>query len=86
MARQTATGNTGATVGAVKAVVYDKPRSFTVTQVPDPHAGPGELRLRVVLAGVCGTDAHLHDGQFDPVTHSRRATRSSAKSTRSAKA
>jgi D-arabinitol dehydrogenase (NADP+) len=51
----------------MKAVVYDKPRSFAVTEVPDPHAGPGEVRLRVVLAGVCGTDAHLHDGQFDPV-------------------
>jgi D-arabinitol dehydrogenase (NADP+) len=51
----------------VKAVVYDQPRSFTVTQVADPHAGPGEVRLRVVLAGVCGTDAHLHEGQFDPV-------------------
>ena len=47
--------------------MYDQPRSFTVTEVPDPHAGPGEVRLRVVLAGVCGTDAHLHEGQFDPV-------------------
>ena len=47
--------------------MYDQPRSFTVTEVPDPHAGPGEVRLRMVLAGVCGTDAHLHDGQFDPV-------------------
>jgi D-arabinitol dehydrogenase (NADP+) len=51
----------------VKAVRYDQPRRFAVTEVPDPHAGPGEVRLRVVLAGVCGTDAHLHDGQFDPV-------------------
>lgn len=47
--------------------MYEQPRSFTVTEVPDPHAGVGEVRLRVLVAGVCGTDAHLHEGQFDPV-------------------
>jgi D-arabinitol dehydrogenase (NADP+) len=52
---------------SMKAVVYDKPRSFTVTDVAEPHAGAGEVRLRVVLAGVCGTDGHLHQGEFDPV-------------------
>jgi len=51
----------------MKAVVYDQPRSFTVTDVAEPHAGPGEVRLRIVLAGVCGTDGHLHQGEFDPV-------------------
>jgi D-arabinitol dehydrogenase (NADP+) len=51
----------------VKAVVYDKPRSFSVTEVAEPHAGAGEVRLRVVAAGVCGTDGHLHEGQFDPL-------------------
>jgi threonine dehydrogenase-like Zn-dependent dehydrogenase len=51
----------------MKAVVYDQPRSFTVKDVAEPHAGPGEVRLRIVLAGVCGTDGHLHQGEFDPV-------------------
>ncbi|OZM77464.1 zinc-dependent alcohol dehydrogenase family protein [Pseudonocardia sp. MH-G8] len=51
----------------MKAVRYEKPREFTVSDVPEPHAGPGEVRLRVTAAGVCGTDGHLHDGQFDPV-------------------
>jgi len=51
----------------MKAVVYDQPRSFTVTEVAEPHAGDGEVRLRVVLAGVCGTDGHIHQGEFDPV-------------------
>jgi D-arabinitol dehydrogenase (NADP+) len=51
----------------MKAVVYDQPRSFTVTEVAEPHPGAGEVRLRVVLAGVCGTDGHLHQGEFDPV-------------------
>lgn len=51
----------------MRAVVYDAPGQFEVREVPDVHAGPGEVRLRVVLAGVCGTDGHLHRGQFDPV-------------------
>lgn len=48
----------------MKAVVYDAPRSFTVTDVPMPQPGPGEVRVRVLQTGLCGTDLHLHDGQF----------------------
>ncbi|MGK3945128.1 zinc-dependent alcohol dehydrogenase family protein [Streptomyces sp. RP5T] len=48
----------------MKAVVYDAPGSFTVREIPTPQAGPGEIRLRVLQTGVCGTDLHLHDGQF----------------------
>lgn len=50
----------------MKAVVYDKPRSFSIRELPDPMPGPGEVRLRILLAGVCGTDSHLHVGQFGP--------------------
>ena len=48
----------------MKAVVYDAPRSFTVREIPTPEAGPGEIRVRVIQTGVCGTDLHLHDGRF----------------------
>ncbi len=48
----------------MRAVVYDAPRSFSVREVPTPEPGPGEVRLRVTQTGVCGTDLHLHDGQF----------------------
>jgi threonine dehydrogenase-like Zn-dependent dehydrogenase len=30
--------------------------------IPKPAPGPGEVLLRVITAGVCGTDLHLHDG------------------------
>ena len=48
----------------MRAVVYDAPRSFAVTEIPDPVAGPGQVRVRVIQTGVCGTDLHLHEGQF----------------------
>ena len=48
----------------MRAVVYDAPRRFSVREVPTPEPGPGEVRVRVIQTGVCGTDLHLHDGQF----------------------
>ncbi|MGI8645750.1 MAG: L-threonine 3-dehydrogenase [Nocardioides sp.] len=29
--------------------------------VPEPTPGPGEVKIRVLRAGLCGTDVHLHD-------------------------
>jgi len=48
----------------MKAVVYEAPRRFSVRDVAKPEPGPGEVRVRVIQTGVCGTDLHLHDGQF----------------------
>lgn len=47
-------------------MVYDRPGRFDVRQVPTPEPGPGEVLLRVLVAGVCGTDLHLHNGDFGP--------------------
>ena len=48
----------------MRAVVYDAPRKFTVTEVPTPSARPGQVRVKVIQTGLCGTDLHLHEGQF----------------------
>ena len=53
-------------MGTMRAVVYDRPGSFAVRELPIPEPGPGEVRLRVLVAGVCGTDLHLHHGEFGP--------------------
>lgn len=49
-----------------RAVVYDAPRQFSVRDVEVAPPGPGQVLLRVLAAGVCGTDLHLHDGEFGP--------------------
>jgi D-arabinitol dehydrogenase (NADP+) len=49
----------------MKAVVYDAPRSFAIKEVADPEPGPGEVRIKVVQVGVCGTDLHIHNGDFN---------------------
>jgi D-arabinitol dehydrogenase (NADP+) len=50
----------------VRAVVYDRPRSFAVRDVAAPRPGAGEVLLRTRSTGVCGTDLHLHEGEFFP--------------------
>jgi D-arabinitol dehydrogenase (NADP+) len=32
-----------------------------------PEVGPGEVRIRVEQVGVCGTDLHIHNGDFNAV-------------------
>ena len=49
----------------MKAVVYDAPRSFSIKDVPDPEPGAGEVRIKVIQVGVCGTDLHIHNGDFN---------------------
>jgi hypothetical protein len=41
---------------SMKAVVYDAPGSYTITEVATPDPGPGEVRVRVQQTGICGTD------------------------------
>ncbi|MGO9581251.1 MAG: zinc-dependent alcohol dehydrogenase family protein [Acidimicrobiales bacterium] len=48
----------------MRAVVYDAPRSFEVCTVPTPEPAAGEVRLAVEMAGMCGTDLHIHEGGF----------------------
>ena len=51
----------------MKAVLYDAAHSYKVTEVPTPEPGPGEVRIRVIQTGVCGTDLHIDAGEFGAV-------------------
>ena len=50
--------------GNMKAVVYEAPRRFQVTEIPTPVPRRGEVLLAVEMAGMCGTDLHIHEGGF----------------------
>ena len=50
----------------MRAAVYNGPRDLRLESVPDPQAGPGDVKLRVLYNGICGSDLHeYYDG---PVT------------------
>lgn len=51
----------------MKAVLYDAPRSYSVADVPMPEAAAGEVRIKVDQVGICGTDLHIHEGDFNAV-------------------
>lgn len=45
--------------------------NVALSERPEPDAGPGEVVLDVIAAGICGTDIHIYDGEFatlPPVT------------------
>jgi D-arabinitol dehydrogenase (NADP+) len=48
----------------VKAVIYEAPRDFAVRDVDLGELGPGDVRIRVHQTGLCGTDKHIHEGDF----------------------
>jgi len=48
----------------MKALWYNAPRDFEIKQVPIPTVGDDEVLLKVSCCGVCGTDGHIHEGEF----------------------
>ncbi|WP_152364809.1 zinc-dependent alcohol dehydrogenase family protein [Microlunatus speluncae] len=50
----------------MRAIVFTGPGRFELADVPDPKPGPREVVVRVVAVGICGTDVHVLDGEFEP--------------------
>jgi D-arabinitol dehydrogenase (NADP+) len=49
----------------VRAVLYDAPASFRIADLPTPAPAPGQVLIKVIQVGVCGTDLHVHHGDFN---------------------
>jgi D-arabinitol dehydrogenase (NADP+) len=50
----------------MRAIQYDAPRSWKLVEIPTPEPGAGEVLVKMLVTGVCGTDRHLHEGEFGP--------------------
>jgi D-arabinitol dehydrogenase (NADP+) len=48
----------------MKAVLYSAPREFAVGDINAVEPGPRDVRIRVHQTGLCGTDKHIHEGDF----------------------
>ena len=49
----------------MRAIVIEEPNSVALREVETPEPGPGEVRVRSVLAGVCRTDLDILTGALD---------------------
>ncbi|RYP31707.1 hypothetical protein DL767_005620 [Monosporascus sp. MG133] len=46
----------------MKALRYEKPEVWGIVEVPLPTLRPGDVLIK--SCGVCGTDLHIHEGEF----------------------
>ena len=54
----------------MKALVkYDmKPHAMEIRDVPIPEPGPGQIRVKVEYAGICGSDLHIYENSIQITT------------------
>lgn len=48
---------------AMKALVYEAPRTLRLRDIPVPEPGPGEVVVRVAYSGICGSELSGYLGQ-----------------------
>ncbi len=53
----------------MKAAVLSEYNLVEWKEMDKPECGSGEVLIRVNFASICGTDQHIHKGEFHPRTH-----------------
>lgn len=43
---------------------YSKPEEYGIVEVPLPKLRDNDILVKVKACGVCGTDLHIHEGEF----------------------
>ena len=49
----------------MRAVVFTAEGELTVAERPEPEPGPREVVIETAAVGMCGTDVHVLDGEFE---------------------
>ena len=55
----------------MKAVLFQKPWEAACIDVPKPQPGPGQALIRIVSAGICGSDIGAYRGTNALVSYPR---------------
>ena len=48
----------------MKAVRIERPNRLAVVDLPAPQAGAGDVLIKVIASGICGTDIHIFRGEY----------------------
>ncbi len=48
----------------MKQICILEPGRMEIQDVAPPEPGPGEVRIRVMASGICGTDVHIYRGEY----------------------
>ena len=49
----------------MRAVVFESEGRLSLTERPDPEPGYKEILIETAAVGICGTDTHVFDGEFE---------------------
>ncbi|PWV95842.1 2-desacetyl-2-hydroxyethyl bacteriochlorophyllide A dehydrogenase [Paenibacillus cellulosilyticus] len=49
----------------MKAIYYEGSKKLVSAPAAEALPGPGDVRIRVAYAGICGTDLHIYHGHMD---------------------
>ena len=61
--RQFPAPTAGSKIGIVRTLLYHGASRLSVGESPTPHAGPGEIRVRVDSVGLCRSDLYGYSGR-----------------------
>jgi D-arabinose 1-dehydrogenase-like Zn-dependent alcohol dehydrogenase len=50
----------------MKGIVFPGQRSLELAEFPDPSPGPGEVVIRMMASGMCGSDLHQYRSESPP--------------------
>jgi D-arabinitol dehydrogenase (NADP+) len=48
----------------MESIVIQKPKEIELAERAVPEAGPGEVLIKVMASGICGTDIHIFNGDY----------------------